>query len=412
MAATGRRAGLRRFVDFSPEEWRVLLPLCLVGFFESYDLALLSIGAPPVYRGLGVSEEAFGIGVAVIRTGALLSVFVLRLADFRGRKALLTVSIVAFTVTTGLTALAWTLAVFVVVQLVARAFLTAEGALASIVIAEEVRPDRRGAALSLLGVLAEGGYAAVAVLLLVVPHTPLDWRLFYVAALGPLLFVAWVRRNLGETRAFTVARDEQRVERRLIPHLAPELRPRLRRAVVVFSGFGLLETAAFFYSAGLAQNEFGWQGLYTLVLLGAAPATLVGYLLGGRGSDRWGRRPVQLVGTLTISLGAVVVFTEERALYAPGLYLMVVGSACVATLTFAYVSELFPTEVRATVASSVIACRIFAGSVGLVAVGLLSGAVDPAVSITALAVVAAATQVLLRKLPETAGTDVIGARAP
>ena len=59
---------------------------------------------------------------------------------------MLLVSVLAFTVATAATSLAWGLVSFVVFQIVARLFLATEESLAGIVISEELRPDRRGAA--------------------------------------------------------------------------------------------------------------------------------------------------------------------------------------------------------------------------------------------------------------------------
>ena len=73
----------------------------------------------------------------------------------------------------------------------------------------------------------------------------------------------------------------------------------------------------------------------------------------------------------------------------------------------AYVCELFPTEVRATLASFVAAMSVAAGSRGpRGSSALLAGAVDPSMSVIVLALGCAATVALLRRLPETAGVDV------
>ena len=39
------RGGFRALSDFNPNEWRILAPLMFVGFFEVYDLTVLTIGA-------------------------------------------------------------------------------------------------------------------------------------------------------------------------------------------------------------------------------------------------------------------------------------------------------------------------------------------------------------------------------
>ena len=205
-----------------------------VGFFEVYDLTVLTIGAPQIADGLGVSIGLFGVGVAVIRLAALGSVPILRAADRIGRRTMLLVSIAAFTAATGLTALASGLVAFVAIQIVARAFLATESSLGAVVISEEVRKERRGAALSLVGVISFLGPGLTALAILAVPLTPLDWRIFYVIALPPLLAIAYLRRNLGETKAFSVAETEDRLQQRLIPVVPEPYASRLRRIATVF----------------------------------------------------------------------------------------------------------------------------------------------------------------------------------
>ena len=303
---------------FNAHEWGVLLPLSLIGFFLNYDTGLLSLAAPAIAEGLDVSVARFGIGVAIIRLAALGSMPVLRFADRVGRRRMLLISVLAFTVATAATSLAWGLVSFVVFQMVARLFLATEESLGGIVISEEVRPDRRGAGLTLLGIIAMTGFGLVAIMLLVVPLTPLDWRILYLAALPPLLLVAWLRRNLRETKAFTVAQAEDRVQGTFWPRVDRAHRPYLWRITVVLGTHGLLATPMFFYAAELAQDGYGWEGLFTVIVIAAGPATLLGYVAGGRLSDRVGRKPIVLWSSLIVILGVLLVFSEERWLFAPG----------------------------------------------------------------------------------------------
>jgi MFS family permease len=69
-----------------------------------------------------------------------------------------------------------------------------------VVITEEVRRERRGAALSLVGLISFLGPGLTALAILLVPLTPLDWRIFYLIALPPLFVIAYLRRNLGRPR--------------------------------------------------------------------------------------------------------------------------------------------------------------------------------------------------------------------
>jgi MFS family permease len=395
---------------FNAHEWGVLVPLSAVGFFLNYDTGLLSLAAPAIAEGLGVTVATFGIGVAIIRVAALASMPVLRLADRLGRRQMLLVSVLAFTVATALTSLAWGLVSFVVFQMFARLFLATEESLAGIVISEELRPDRRGSGLTLLGIIAMTGFGLVALMLVVVPLTPLDWRILYLAALPPLAAVAWLRRNLRETAAFTVAQDEARVQTSFWPHVDRAHRPLLWRITAVLGTHGVLSTPVFFYAAELAQDGYGWEGLFTIIVIAAGPATLLGYVAGGRVSDRVGRRPVVIWSALVMVLGVALVFTEERWLFAPGFFVLTGADAGLAAVRPSYLSELFPTEVRATLLAFVFAVVVAAGSLGLVVVGVLDGVMATRTAIFLLAGLMVAGLVAMRGLPETAGADVV--RAP
>jgi MFS family permease len=404
---TSVRGGLRALSDFDPKEWRILAPLMFVGFFEVYDLTVLTMGAPHIADGLGVSIALFGVGVAVIRLAALGSVPILRAADRIGRRTMLLISIAAFTAATGLTALAWGLAAFVAIQIVARAFLTTESSLGGVVIAEEVRRERRGAALSLVGVISFLGPGLTALAILAVPLTPLDWRIFYVIALPPLFVIAYLRRNLGETTAFSVARTDERIQPALIPHVPPPYGSRLGRIATVFGVAGAIQTAAFFYSSALAQDEYGWQVLYTATILTAGPFALAGFLLGGPGSDRVGRRPVLAAALVLGVLANLMMFSEVRPLFTPGFWVAAASNAAVLAVGYAYLAELFPTELRATLTSIVIAAQIAGGSLGLLLIAALAGAVDTSLQLVVGGLLATPVILLLRGLPETRGADVV-----
>ncbi len=105
--------------------------------------------------------------------------------------------------------------------------------------------------------------------------------------------------------------------------------------------------------------------------------------------------------------GTVMVFTEVRSLFPPGLFLLTAAGSCFAAASVAYVAELFPTEVRATTAAFVLACQVVAGSVGLAVLGGLAGVVSPSLLLIVLGGCLAPAALALRGLPETARRDLI-----
>jgi MFS family permease len=398
---------IRSLVDFNRREWGILVPLGLAGFFEVYDVALLTLAAPRIAEGLGVGIAAFGIGVALIRLATLGSLPLLRLADRWGRRTLLIAALALFTMATGMTALAWGLIGFVVLQMAARVFLATEAALANLVVSEELRPDRRGAGLSTLGIVSGMGYGAVAGLLLLVPLTPLDWRLFYVVALAPLAVAAVLRRRLPETRCFQVARAQDRVQRTFWPRVERRYRRRLWRLVGIVSAFGLVQTSGFFYASDLAQTGYGWDRLFSTLILASAVFGVIGFWLGGRLSDVVGRRPMIGLSMALGAAGTVMVFTEVPGLFPPGFFLLATAGSCFLAASVAYMAELFPTEIRATTTAFVIACQVVAGSLGLMVLGALSGLVGTSLLMLVLGACLAPAALALRGLPETAGRDLV-----
>lgn len=69
---------------------------------------------------------------------------------------------------------------------------------------------------------------------------------------------------------------------------------------------------------------------------------------------------------------------------------------------------MFPTEVRATLSSFAITLQIAVGSVGLVLVSALSGAIGPYTVMLGLAAAEMLATLGVVGLPETSGADVIG----
>ncbi len=397
-------------VDFNRREWSVLGPLSMAGFFEVYDVALLTLAAPVIAGGLGVPIAAFAIGVALIRLATFGSVPLLRLADRWGRRSLLILSLALFTLATGATALAWGFVAFVALQMIARVFLATESALANLVVAEELRPDRRGTGLSALGIISGLGYGAVAGLLLLVPLTPLDWRLFYVVALVPLAVAAYLRRKLPETRAFTTARAENRLQTTLWPRVDPQHRRRLWQVIAIVAAFGFVQTSGFFYASELAQTDYGWSGLFTTLILASAVFGVLGYWLGGRIGDLVGRRPMIALSIVLGAAGTVLVFTEVPALFPPGFFLLAAAGSCFVAASVAYMAELFPTEVRASLCAFVLTCQVAAGSVGLAVLGGLSAVVSPYLLLLILGGCLTTAVLALRGLPETARRDLVADR--
>lgn len=398
------------FSGFRPSELRLVLPLSFAGFFENYDYALISIAAPVVRDGLGAGERSFGLAIAVIRLSALGSLALLRVADTAGRKRTLIVSLAVFGTATVLTAGVWELVAFTVLGCIARLALSVEGPLSGLVISEEVRPHLRGRSLAVAGIIGQTAFGFVAIVSQVVRPWSGGWRLLYLFAILPVLLALLLRRGLPETRAFEAAVADQRVARSFWPRLERRWWRRVLLAMSIFATYGALGTAGVYQSATLAQDTYGWRALYSVLFIASAPFTLVGFVVGGRGSDRWGRRPVLAAGVALASVGLASIFAAGRAGFAVGWFTFVFDQALVNGMWMAYMAELVPTEVRATVTSFVVAGQVAAGAIGIAVTSAVAGDVGHLrVVMVVMAALSVLSLVSLLRLPETVGRDVVGA---
>ena len=71
----------------------------------------------------------------------------------------------------------------------------------------------------------------------------------------------------------------------------------------------------------------------------------------------------------------LMIFSEVRPLFVPGFWVAASANAAVLAVGYAYLSELFPTELRATLTSVVVA-QIAGGSIGLLVIGALAATID------------------------------------
>ncbi|NJN53091.1 MAG: MFS transporter, partial [Gammaproteobacteria bacterium] len=139
-------------------QWRVLGLVSAVSFFETYDLFLFALNLKQIQADLSIPEDDLGLLGSIVRAGSLLAIFFAMAADRVGRRRMLLITVVGYTVMTGATALAPSAETFVLFQALARGFAVAESILATVVIVEEFGPEHRRVGAVLVPRRAEIGY--------------------------------------------------------------------------------------------------------------------------------------------------------------------------------------------------------------------------------------------------------------
>jgi MFS family permease len=360
------------------------------------------LALPYVARDFHVAPAALAGPLAVLQFATIAAIPLNRLADRRGRRNVLVLSALVYTVANLGSAFAPNLGTLFATRAVAKLAGSAEVTLAFVILSEELPAHSRGAGLSVLAAFTALG-GGVAALLLPFVGGPFAWRWLYLGTLPALALVILLRLRLRETRRFlSLARRPEPLK--VLMH------PPYRRRALVLGAFFLITTlptpaATFISSYALGSLHLRPAELTALIFL-AGGAALIGYLVGGQAADVLGRRAVMVLTTATLS-GAIFLM---YGLGVPGLWVgSVAGAFLVAAGTpafSAYTNELFPTAARATANALAGTAAVLGGAIGLAAVAFLGAWAGLQASILWLALPPLPALLLIRLLPETARREL------
>jgi len=354
----------------------------------------------------GLSGTVLGAGLAVIRLSSLLALPLTGMADRFGRRSLLLVAMTTGLAITAASAVSPGYWWFVALFALGRPFLSATSALAQVVAAEQTSWADRAKAVALV----TAGYGIGAGLTAMVhslASTSLGFRGTVALALVPLALVPVVARWVTEPDRFLVS---EAVRDHAVPVLgAVGSRFRGRLAVLVVLAFAVAfvtgpgNTFVFLY----AQNVRHLSGVATAAMVAGAGVTgLIGLLVGRWLADRVGRRPTGALGMVGVAGAATLAYSGTRVALVVGYVLGVLAGSVLAPAIGALVNELFPTEVRASVAGWFLLAGVLGASVGLVVFGAVADVGDRfglAAAVTFVPVSLLA--VLFWRVPETRGRE-------
>jgi putative MFS transporter len=396
-------------------QWRVLGIVAAASFFDQYDTGLFSLALKQIQADLMIPEESLGLFSSAVALGSLPAIFLTWAADRLGRRRLLMATILGYTLLTGATAFSPNAETFVVLQFFSRMFITAEYALAIVVIGEELDDDARGWGIGALAALAACGHGLAYLLFGLIDLLPFGWRSLYLVGLGPLLMIAWFRRGMSETpyyeRFATGAVGTKGRGGVLAPfvRLVRDYPGRFAAAGSLYFLLGLAERAAFFFAPKYLQDVHAFPpiavGLMGLVGGGIG---IFANTLAGRWSDRFGRKPAA-IAFLTMLPLAVIAFYNAWWGLLPFLWFVVLFSAMGGgVLLSMYGVELFPTSYRSTAAGARAALGTLGAVAGLAAESALyavCGSHWVAISVlTSLALVG--PLIIFFAFPETSGRSL------
>jgi putative MFS transporter len=399
----------------------VLLPrrqeivFLLVGttlLFSGYDLNVYGLAIPQIQHSLGIPENAIGPTVFYFRLAAIPAMLIALSADIFGRRRLLLFTVFLEALLTVGTAFAQDRTQFVWLQVFARVFGYCDEMLCFVVIAEEVDSRVRGWATGVLGAMGSTGAGLVALVFAAVAILPYGWRSMYFIGGSVLLFLAYYRRWLPETKRFEIRQQELKAmgskmggAADTLYRLVSEYPGRLAALLITLFGFGLASgPATVLMSKYLQQTHHYSPGSVSLLYVLGGFVSVVGNILAGCLSDRIGRKTMIFAAMLTMASAYAVFFSGYDGPYLPAFWILALfGYISADALLAGLAVEIFPTAYRATLGGLRYLFVYLSGGLGLILEGTFYdrfGAHGPAISIFLAAVPIALVSVLL--LPEPA----------
>ena len=370
---------LGRPPSLTRHQWQIIGLLGLASLFDQYDLQLFSLALKQIQADLAIPESQLGDLGAIVRMGALPAFFFTVVADRLGRRRVLLITIVAYTALTGATAFAQDATTFVVLQFFARTFAVAELLLAYVVIIEELDPDSRGWGVGALTALAACGNGLAITLFGLVDVLPGGWRALYLVGLAPLVWIAWMRRRLPETRRFAEQEDEEiaglaRGWLRPVVDLVRMYPGRILAIGAVIFLLNFAENSAGFFGPKYLQEAHGWEPWnYSLLGIAGGFIGIMGGPFAGRLSDRYGRKRVVSVFLASQPLFVIAFYQLWGWALAPVWIAMVFSGMAGGVVLAAMGNELFPTSYRSTASGARMIIATVGGALGLVTESILYG---------------------------------------
>ncbi len=345
-----------------------LVSACLGWMFDSMDLNIFTLlifpsigelihshnpGAIAAVGGTVIAVKLFGWGIGGVIFGVV--------ADRIGRARTMIITILIYSIFTGLSALAESIWQLALLQALAGIGIGGEWSAGAALVAEMWPEGSRTKALQIMQMSFSFGYFIAAGVNLTLG--PYGWRWVLAAGAIPALVTLFIRQNVTEPQRWVAARERQRAsaEHRAAAHFSAIFQPPLRRRTIV----GVVIALAMMIGswggttmipvwinqllgpgASAAARVSAVSQMAILMNLGA----ILGYLSLMWLTDAIGRRPSYFISATMAFVTSALMFTRATSVVAIDVYVFFYGIFAIGGFgNFAtYLPELFPTRVRAS----------------------------------------------------------------
>ena len=369
--------------SLNANQWKTMIASNIGWMFDGYEtyaliiivgVALHQLLEPaqyaqiPAYAGTVIGITLLGWGVGGFIGGIL--------ADYIGRRRTMMLAILAYSLTTGLSAFAWDWVSFALLRFVVGVAIGSEWSTGASMTAE-VWPDNargRGAGLMQCG-LGIGFFLASFIWLFVSGYGPGAWRIMYFIGIIPALFALWLRSGIEESHRWehtnekrksarqrkksgaALAGEDQALTRFTVADLFAD--PTVRKHAIIAFLMSLTTTVAWwgistwvapFVAGAAAKAHLPPQTWAAYAGMSYNIGAIIGYIGLGFLADQFGRKPVVM-----IFFAGALLLTPTLYMWTTGLHELVLVAGINGFFTLGlyawmpvWMPELFPTRMRAT----------------------------------------------------------------
>lgn len=387
---------------------RIVFLTAIIGFISAYAASQMSHTLPFARISLDLTEGEMSTIFAGVRAVSLVGVVFSMIADRSGRRRPLLGAFALVCLASLMTAFVPSLTAYVVSQSLVRVGVVAVAAISIVIIAEEVPAGLRALALGFYGLAGSMGVGLGLILLPIAEGTDNAWRLLFgLASLGLLAFPL-LNRFLPESRAFAPAPAfpfTKALGMGLGKHFWP-----LAGVSFFVAAFS---SPAFDFVLERLINDLDWDtGAARFLLIVFSGVGTIGLLVGGRLADRIGRRPTSAIALAVGLVGGIGFYTLDSGWFlALSIFLSTLGATMLTPSLAAQRAELFPTRLRATAGGWITNIAILGSIAGFLGGGAMIDSYGLAVTISFLGLGLIIAILLVLRLPETKGMDLVRRKA-
>ncbi|KAF5073601.1 MFS transporter [Methanobacterium aggregans] len=396
--------------------------------FDFYDLILFTFLIIPIGTELHLSNlmlsYALGISLAATAIGGVIFGF---LSDRYGRRTVLQITIIVYSVGTFLCGLSTSLESLILFRIITGLGVGGEWATGQTYIGETFPPHLRGRYGSFMQTGAPLGIAFASVVGgLLAPS--LGWRTCFFLSIIPAFMVIYIRRGLPESDLWLKEKEER--AKRIFKGTKDGLKDKkkeLNKFLVLFSReyrkefllallLAVLGLSAYWFTYSWMPDYLYSQRHFSLTksalwIIVTQIGGFLGYLSFGFVADKIGRRPAYSIYCFTMALGLVMitVLWDVVVVYPPVIltFMFLVGFG---TGFFGgygpLFSELFPTAIRNTASGSAFNLGRGAQFLTPIIIASIATKYDLSLGIFLAAVFAVATGLWIWTFPETMGRNL------